>query len=210
MQHAAGRVTGAILAGGSSSRFSGLPKGLQMLRGERMLDRVARVLRNVTTDLLLISNADDAATWIPGVPAVPDVRAERGSVVGLHTALSSAQERVLVIAWDMPFVTTALLQLLINRGEDEAFATLPEGDHGPEPFCALYTRACLPFLDRAIDAGELRMSSALGRLPSLTRVSRAELASVGDPSRLFFNVNSPRDLELAETMSSTGRASPPA
>ena len=66
----------------------------------------------------------------------------------------------------------------------------------------MYTPACLPVIEAALDAGELRMSTVLGRLPSLTRIPVAEISTVGDPSRLFFNVNDAADLALAEQMSS--------
>ncbi|MEY4608770.1 MAG: MobA-like transferase domain, partial [Gemmatimonadota bacterium] len=40
--------TGVILAGGGATRFGGRPKGLEVVAGERIIDRVARGLRMVT------------------------------------------------------------------------------------------------------------------------------------------------------------------
>jgi molybdenum cofactor guanylyltransferase len=193
-------VIGAIIAGGSSSRFGGEPKGLLRINGVRIIDRVARALRGVTTDLLLVSNANDAPEWLPGVSTVSDIRPERGSLVGLHTALAHAQDDVMAVAWDMPFVTAELLELIRDRGRAEPFATVPEGERGLEPFCALYTRACIPVFERALDQTALRMSSALSCLPSITRISTLDVSSVGDPARLFFNVNDARDLAIADRM----------
>jgi molybdopterin-guanine dinucleotide biosynthesis protein A len=196
-------VIGAILAGGASARFGGEPKGLSHVAGVRIIDRVAGALRGVAADLIVVSNAVESATWLPRIRVVSDVRPERGSLVGLHTALSYAATTVMIVAWDMPFVSADLLRLIRNRGPLEAFATVPEGPSGLEPFCAMYTPACIPFIEAALDAGELRMSKLLARLPSLTRVSTAELTPVGDPARLFFNVNDLRDLKLAEEMASS-------
>lgn len=194
------RVTGAIVAGGTSSRFGGAPKGLRTVGGRRIIDRVADALRAVASDSFIVSNADDAEQWDAGLPIVRDVRPERGSLVGLHTALITARTSVLVVAWDMPFVSRALLELITASGETEPFVTIPESPAGLEPFCALYTSACTPIVEAAIDAGDLRMSSMLRRFPSMTRLSEAEVTSVGDPARLFFNVNTPHDLAAAETM----------
>jgi molybdopterin-guanine dinucleotide biosynthesis protein A len=191
------QLTGAIIAGGASSRFSGKPKGLSEIAGRRIIDRVANALRGVAPHLVLVTNASDGPEWLPGVPVAQDVRAERGSLVGIHTALSSAGTAVMVVAWDMPFVTRELLTLIRDRGHDETFVTAPEGPDGLEPFCARYGPSCLPILDAAIDAGELRLSSVLRRFPSVTRVTRAEVSSVGDPARMFFNVNTPEDLDVA-------------
>ena len=44
------------------------------------------------------------------------------------------------------------------------------------------------------------MSSIVDALPNVSRVADAELRSFGDPARLFFNVNTPADLETAERM----------
>jgi molybdopterin-guanine dinucleotide biosynthesis protein A len=168
----------------------------------RIIDRVATALRGVTDRLVLISNAPDAAKWLPGIPAHPDVRPERGSLVGIHSALTHARDDVLVAAWDMPFVSVELLQLLRARARGARFAVIPEGPAGLDPFCAIYTRDCLPFIDAALDDGDLRVSHLIGRLPSLERVSLRDVGNVGDPSRLLFNVNTPADLEIAEQMAS--------
>jgi molybdopterin-guanine dinucleotide biosynthesis protein A len=168
--------------------------------GQRIIDRVGNALRAVTSELILLSNADDTERWLPGVAVVRDERPERGSLVGLYTALTYTSSPILVVAWDMPFVTSELLELIVRRSVHERFATLPTGVEGPEPFCAAYTPNCLPFVEAALDAGDLRMSSMLRRLPSATLIPASELASLGDPARLFFNVNTPHDLAVAEEM----------
>jgi len=195
-------VIGAILAGGANSRFGGEPKGLHTVGGVRIIDRVARALSAVTAEIMVVSNATDAPRWLPEARVVADVRGERGSLVGIHTALTRAETDVIVVAWDMPFVTAPLMRLIRDRGREERFATIPEGTKGLEPFCAMYRSACLPLLDAALDAGEFRMSTVLESLPSLTRLTIAEMSIIGDPSSLFFNVNDAADLALAEQMSS--------
>jgi molybdopterin-guanine dinucleotide biosynthesis protein A len=194
------RFVGAIVAGGASARFGGAPKGLRTVGGRRIIDRVSDALGAVTSELILLSNAHDAEHWLAGVTVVRDARPERGSLVGLHTALTHRSSPILVVAWDMPFVTSELLELIVSRSVHEPFATLPSGVEGPEPFCAAYMPACLPFVEAALDTGDLRMSSMLRRLPSATLIPANEVASIGDPTRLFFNVNTPHDLAVAEEM----------
>jgi len=193
-------LVGAIVAGGASSRFDGAAKGLRTVGGHRIIDRVGDALRAVTSELILLSNAEDAECWLPGVTVIRDARSERGSLVGLHTALTHASSPILVVAWDMPFVTGELLALIVSRSVHEHFATLPTGVQGPEPFCATYTPACLPFVETALGSGDLRMSSMLRRLPSATLIPTSEVARIGDPARLFFNVNTLHDLTVAEEM----------
>jgi molybdopterin-guanine dinucleotide biosynthesis protein A len=154
----------------------------------------------VTDELLLISNSTEASDWLPGARLVADTRIERGSLVGLHTALSHAPHGVLVVAWDMPFVTVELLRVIVDRSAGAEYATVPHGVTGPEPFCAAYTEACLPFIEAALDANDFRLSSFLARLPEVEHVRLDEVARIGDPARLFFNVNSAADLATAEGM----------
>jgi molybdopterin-guanine dinucleotide biosynthesis protein A len=168
--------------------------------GQRIIDRVAGALREVVSELVLVSNAPDAARWLPAVSTIGDARPERGSVVGIHTAVAHARGDVLVVAWDMPFVTPALLALIRDRSAPDAFATVPEGPAGLEPLCAIYSPACLPFIEAAIDDGQFRLSRVLERLPSLIRIPSRDVAAAGDVTQLFFNVNDAADLAAAERL----------
>jgi len=152
---------------------------------------------------MLAGNAPDSSSWLAGARVVRDARIGRGSLIGLHTVLSNLPapaEGVLVVAWDMPFVTPELLALLLESASGNTVASIPEGPHGAEPMCAYYSRQCLPAVEAALDAGDLRLSLLVERLAKVRRIPVAELSRLGDPERLFFNVNTPRDLALAESM----------
>jgi molybdopterin-guanine dinucleotide biosynthesis protein A len=170
----------------------------------RIIDRVANALRAVTSRLIVVSNAEDADTWLPGAQVCRDRRAERGSLVGVHAALIEAADAAFVVAWDMPFVTPALARLVAEHAHGAPFATLPESTRGAvdglEPMCAVYTRAALPFVEAALDERDFRLSRFIGRLPAVTRVPVDVIRTVGDPERLFFNVNTAEDLTAAERM----------
>src|SRR5881394_3509673 len=102
----ASRVRGAILAGGEATRFGGRPKGLETIGGERILDRLARVLAAALgTPPLLVANAPEAATWRPDLRTIPDLRPGYGSLGGIYTAVVAAPAPVVCVAWDMPFVS---------------------------------------------------------------------------------------------------------
>jgi molybdopterin-guanine dinucleotide biosynthesis protein A len=192
-------ITGAIVAGGASSRFGGQPKGLLRVGGQRIIDRIATALRPVVDTIAVVGNASDADQWIPGVKVWRDERDERASIVGIHTALVRA-ETVIVVAWDMPFVTESLMRLIARSLTPEGAAVVPEGPHGPEPMCALYTRDCVGAVEDALNRGDLRMTELVAHLPRLVRIPLDEIARIGDPARLFFNVNTQEDLAAAETM----------
>jgi molybdenum cofactor guanylyltransferase len=150
-----------------------------------------------------IANDPDASRWLPGVPVHCDERAERGSLVGLETAVRNAGGPVLVVAWDMPFIEPGLLALIVSSLIARTSAVVPEGPRGPEPMCALYTPECLSTIEAALAEGDLRLGSLVSRLPGVIRIPLERVATLGDPTRLFFNVNDQADLALAERMAGT-------
>lgn len=196
---------GVILAGGGATRFGGRPKGLERVAGERIIDRVARALQMVTDDLLLVANAPEASRWLPGVRTVADVRPGEGALGGVHTALACATEGadVLVVAWDMPYVSAALLGVMRARGDaGDVDAVLPESDgsrRGVEPLCAWYGARCLTPITAALDAGDRRVIAFLDAV-RVARVPLEEVRRFGDPDRLFGNVNTADDLARLQGM----------
>lgn len=193
-------LSGAIVAGGKSARFGGQPKGLYLVGGVRIVDRVAAALRQIVRTVVLVANDPQASDWLPDTPVHSDDRPERGSLVGLETAIRQARGPVVVVAWDMPFVSPELLALIVRSQDSRAGAVVPEGPRGLEPMCALYTPACLPAIERALDRGELRLSSVVTQLPRLVRIPVERVSNLGDPVRLFFNVNNQAELEFAERL----------
>jgi molybdopterin-guanine dinucleotide biosynthesis protein A len=196
-------VRGAVLAGGAASRYGGAPKGLLAVGGERILDRVVARVHTVTAaPPLLIANAPGAAAWRPDLKTIPDVRPGLGSLGGIYTAVSAAPEPVLCVAWDMPFVPVGLLQALVDgavAGNYDAFLPESSGRRGLEPLCAVYGPACGPAIARRLETGDLKAISFHTDV-SVGILSLAEVKAFGDPDEMFFNVNTPDDLERAEAL----------
>ena len=133
-------VRGVVLAGGGATRYGGRPKGLEVVGGARILDRLVDAMTDAFgVPPLLVANAPDAATWRPGLDVVSDVRPGLGALGGLYTAVRAGPAPVVGAAWDMPFVTPGLLTALA-AGLADADACLPEsqGRRGLEPLCAAY------------------------------------------------------------------------
>ena len=200
--------TGVILAGGRATRYGGLPKGLERVGGSRIIDRVALTLREVVSDLLLIANAPDADTWLPGVRRRADVITDAGSLGGIHAALSHAATPVLVVAWDMPFVPVALLKQLLMLGEAHDVA-VPESEskRGAEPLCAFYSPACRAPIERRLRAGDRRVVSFFDDV-KVARIAFEDVQRYGDPAILFMNVNSPDELALANAYDDASARAP--
>ena len=195
------KVKGVILAGGGATRFGGKPKGLEEVGGERILDRLARVMTDALgAPPLLVANAADASEWRPDLRTVPDVQPGFGALGGIYTAVIEAPAPVVCVAWDMPFVTESLIRALAD-GLDAADAVLPQSDgrRGVEPLCAAYGPACREAIAASLAQNDLR---AIG-FHSRIRVGILPLDRVralADPDLLFFNVNTADDLARADQL----------
>ena len=165
----------------------------------RVVDRVHDALKRVTDEVLVSANDPDAARWLPGLPVVADQRPGTGGLAGVHAALEHANGGdVLVVAWDMPFVTAPLLELVRDRFiASGADACVPESGsrHGIEPFCACYSARVGERLAAFLAVG----GAARDFLERCTvaRVPLADIARLGDPERLFLSVNDRADLARA-------------
>jgi molybdopterin-guanine dinucleotide biosynthesis protein A len=189
---------GVLLAGGAARRFGGAPKGLARIGGERMADLVLASLGAATDGQIVVANDASAPAWFPGARIVADAEVGTGPLRGLATALQSADgSPVLVVAWDMPFVTAPLLRALRDMGERERASVVPV--HGVpgrlEPLCAYYRPDALEICLRLLASGERRARALHAALPGARALSGAELARQGDPERLFTSVDSVEQLE---------------
>lgn len=204
-----GSVAGAILAGGGATRFGGKPKGLEVVGGERIIDRLVRVMTAaLDRPPLLVANAADAHSWRPDLRVVADVRPGLGSLGGIYSAVVEAPAPVVCIAWDMPFVSQALVQSLAARLQHYD-AVLPESDgrRGVEPLCAAYGPACRPAIAESLDRGDLRAIGFHARI-RVGILPLSEVRGFGDPDLLFFNVNAADDLARADELWRRHESSP--
>lgn len=183
-------VTGVILAGGRASRFGGRPKGLEHAGGQRIVDRVLDALRQVTDDVVL-AGADQEVARAVGVRAAPDEGAGLGPLGGIAGALAATGNDVLVVAWDMPWVTAAALRPLLESAEDGAGTAWRVGGE-IEPLCALYRQPALAPLRAMLAAGERRARAGAEAL-GLTLLDASGL-----DARTFASINTPGDLAAAE------------
>ena len=191
-----------MLAGGASRRFGGSPKGLNQVDGSRIIDRVAAALQPVASELILASNDIAAADWLPGVAVLADRIPGAGGLAGLDAALALRRD-VLVIAWDMPFVTAALMETIVVRAVAvDADVVVPESESpfGFEPFCAFYASRVGPALAAFLAGGGRAPRDFLSKLTRVDRLSTADLIKIGDVKRMFLSVNSPDDLARARAL----------
>ena len=161
----------------------------------RIADRALDALRQATPEQIVVANDPLAGAWFPGEHIVADALPGLGPLAGIATALEAAAGApVIVLAWDMPFVTAGLLLALRQLGAREASTVVPAHDTHVEPLCAYYAAPALAACRSLLASGERRAAALVESLPAVTYLSGDALAALGDPARMFTSVDSPEQL----------------
>jgi phospholipid/cholesterol/gamma-HCH transport system ATP-binding protein len=188
-------VTAFVLAGGKSTRM-GTDKAFVTLNGRSLLDRMLDVGRSVTADVRIIGDAQKFSQF---APTVEDVFQDCGPLGGIHAALrASPSELNLILAVDLPLVSTALLQYLITRAQSAsgASATVPHAAGGWQPLCAVYRRGFADAAESALRSGHYKIDE-LFDVVKTQRIEEEELASAGFSPEIFRNLNTREEVEAA-------------
>ena len=186
--------TAAVLAGGRGRRLGGRHKALLALGDGPIIERQLNILRPVVDSVAIVANDRDRYLHL-GVPVWPDVQPGAGPLGGILTALAHAADAAtLVVAGDMPFLTSAFLRYLVHASgkSDAVDVTIPRPDDGYQPLCAVYQPRCLSVIRRHVEAGSLKVTDILAEL-RVRELHGDELSAFDPNETLFFNLNTPED-----------------
>lgn len=177
--------------------MGGVDKSRLRVGGRTILERQVAVLRTIVDRTLLVG-ARGADPLPHGVETVADRIYGCGPLGGLDAALAALEDRMLLIACDLPNVNPHFLAYLLSLTSD-AEMVVPRTERGYHPLCAAYTPACHPVVRRRLDHGQLRMTDLMGEL-RVRVVEPDEIAEFGSGDELLANVNTQADLDAVETL----------
>jgi molybdopterin-guanine dinucleotide biosynthesis protein A len=194
-------VAGFIQAGGRSSRM-GTDKAWLEIENRPMIERLLAQARPAVNSLSIIVNATnphlqryESLAESYDAKVIHDLHDHRGPLGGIGTALAYCKndryQSALILACDMPFITTEFLAFLIDLHQHEANQlTLPvDQQERLQPLAGVYSAACLPAVEQMLNADDLRVDNLCRRVQT-RRVTFGEFASLTNAERLFVNVNS--------------------
>lgn len=176
----------ALLAGGKSSRMG---------RDKAMLDwcgaalwrvQLGRLIELNPEHLLLSRRAEQEFKTLLADHVIdpPDNPGPLGAIV---RCLEIAQLPLLVLAVDMPCMTTTFLASLIQSGD----GVVCREPNGFQPLCAVYPASALPLIRAAIQEQNYKMQSVVGQLVAEGLMKARDLQP--DEVPLFFNTNTPEE-----------------
>lgn len=197
-------ITGVILAGGRAQRMGGQDKGLLRLGGRPMIAYVLASLQPQVDEVLINANRHIEQYRQLGCPVISDQIAGfdevfAGPLAGMAAAMEvSRSDYILSVPCDGPWVPADLAARLLQglREQDTQVATVHDGQR-MQPVFALISCALLPQIKAYLQSGERKLGLWI-------RQQQPALVDFSDQLEAFFNVNSPQELELAETRLKAG------
>lgn len=181
-------VTGAVLAGGMSTRM-GRDKAQVEVAGRSMLDLVVDAL-SAACDRVVVLGPERV-----GRESWPDTGAGSGPLAGIATALHRADsDHVLVVAVDNPFVRADTLRHLVALAGDTPVVPV-DRDGVRQVTCAIYPASLAAAAREELDAGG-SVQSLLDRV-SFRPVTPAEWETWGEDGRSWHSVDDEASLLAA-------------
>jgi molybdopterin-guanine dinucleotide biosynthesis protein A len=177
----------------------GQEKALLKIGNVPLIERVLSRLAFQVDEVVINANGDTQRFFGLGCAVVPDrIITVSTPLAGIHAALHHATTlgfaAVVTVPSDTPFLPLDLVDRLKEAGtvKGAAFAaTLGQ----PHYLTGIWTVALLPALERRI------RDSGLRRVKDFAAEAEAEIVTWSDlPHDPFFNINTPEDLALAETL----------
>lgn len=187
-------LSGFVLAGGKSSRMK-TDKAFLKFKDETFLERAFKTLAPICKNTKIVINKGQKPKFEEAFPAldfVYDIYPQRGALGGIHAALKNCEtEFALILAVDLPFVTTETLEKLTRISDDFSAIVPRQNDGRLQPLCAVYrVRECLPEIEELL---EKDVSASVRDFLKRISLKILEAVSLSDNADVFFNVNDSRD-----------------
>ena len=189
-------ASAAVLAGGKSKRM-GKNKALINIGKDSLVETTINKIRPFFQEIILVTNKVESYAHLK-IPMVSDIYENCGPLGGIHAALKAASyEFLFVVACDMPFIEPKFVEHILKSVDQNSDIVIPKVNDYYEPLHALYNKRCLPVIESCLNRGELKVTSIWPYL-NVRFVEQEEINRFADPMKVFFNINTPVDLNKAK------------
>lgn len=171
----------------------GTNKAFLEIGGERLIDRTAKIFKDIFQEVILSTNSPLDYLDHDGA-IVTDIIQEKGSLGGIYTGLFFAShDHIFVAACDMPFLNRPFIEYMIERCSNNDIV-VPKSSDGLQPLHAIYSKRCLPSMKILIDRDQLKITGFYKGLKIL-EIPEDIIKSYDPEEKMFINVNTREDLE---------------
>lgn len=187
-------IAGIVLCGGASRRM-GQSKAWLKFGGEPLLVRVVRILSQAVTPVITVAGPNQSLPELPGdVHIARDPVEYQGPLVGLAAGLAlvpSGTSHVFVTGCDAPFLSLALVKLMVDRALPGR-SVVPTIDDIRQPLPAVYPFTISATIQSLLDAGARSLRSLVDHVP-IDELHEYEIKSVDPRLAAFRPMNYPDD-----------------
>lgn len=181
----------------------GTNKALLKINGKALIQRKVELLEKVFVNVVISANETESYKFT-NKDIVNDVFSGRGPLAGIHSCLKASNtEMNFFLSCDMPFVSTDLIQLLINYKSDTAII-LPKADGKIQQLCGLYSKKVIGEIERLLEESNQKNSKLKGSIFELLERVDYEEIEVADQEfyhpDLFLNINTQEDYNYVKKL----------
>jgi molybdenum cofactor guanylyltransferase len=179
-----------VLAGGLNTRMKGRNKAFLEINGRTILDRLLGSLQSAFSEILLVTRQPDQYGGY-ALRLVEDIHKGRSSLTGIHAGLVHARAAFgLAVPCDIPFLQPDLIRLMLDELEPDLDVVVPFYDGHYQPLCAIYSKRCIPLIEKQLTSSDYKISHLFERVH--VKTVPFEKLKTADPELLsFLNVNTP-------------------
>jgi molybdopterin-guanine dinucleotide biosynthesis protein A len=193
------QITGVILAGGRNSRLPGEKKAFRKIGGKMIIDRIYQELSSVVDEIIIVTNEPGEFSKLDGM-IVSDINPSRCALAGVHAGIYyAAHDKVFISACDTPFIKKDVVEYILSFADGENDVVIPEGEGGLEALLAVYSKACLPLIEKNLK-DKVFMIKKFYKKNRVKKIPLEKLKELDPLMESFFNVNTPEDIGKANMM----------
>jgi molybdopterin-guanine dinucleotide biosynthesis protein A len=182
----ADKVTGAVLAGGKSSRMT-RDKALLPYEGKTFLQTLVDMQSRIFASVCIVADRQEKYL-LPGVQVIGDIFPDAGPLAGIHAALTHARTPyVFITSCDTPRMRPSLVNALLHVAQAGYVTILHDGER-MHPLIGLYPVSLLDRVQSALIERRLKVTAFLDSLaPHVTVAMLPQFRAMAG------NINTPEE-----------------
>lgn len=165
-------------------------KSTLVLNGKSFIERIISQMSLFRT-IMIISNKENDYFSNINAEIYSDIVKGIGPLGGIHSALThSNEEKVFITSCDMPLIRTDLIELVCSNKDFDITVPTYKGNY--EMLFALYSKNCLPYIEKQIQNKRYKLTNLLEQRNLKIR----EIPIDDDFISSLKNINSPEDYSM--------------